>query len=237
MEIIPAIDIIEGRCVRLIKGDFSKEKVYNDNPREVARVWEELGVDRIHIVDLDGARLGKPVNRELILEITNEVDIPIEVGGGIRSLEVIREYIEGGVKKVVLGSIVLEDEEILKEWLSLYQENIIISLDVRRDKISAYGWLKDTNLSYIEYAKRLEEKGVKEFIYTNIERDGTLSGPDLIGLEHLIDVVHTPVIASGGISSLDDIIRLKEIGAKGAIIGKALYEGRLDLKEAIVYAH
>jgi len=237
MEIIPAIDIIEGRCVRLIKGDFSKEKVYNDNPRELARVWEELGVDRIHIVDLDGARLGKPVNRELILEITNEVDIPIEVGGGIRSLEVIREYIEGGVKKVVLGSIVLEDEEILKEWLSLYQENIIISLDVRRDKISAYGWLKDTNLSYIEYAKRLEEKGVKEFIYTNIERDGTLSGPDLIGLEHLIDVVHTPVIASGGISSLDDIIRLKEIGAKGAIIGKALYEGRLDLKEAIVYAH
>jgi len=237
MEIIPAIDIIEGRCVRLIKGDFSKEKVYNDNPREVARVWEELGVDRIHIVDLDGARLGKPVNRELILEITNEVDIPIEVGGGIRSLEVIREYIEGGVKKVVLGSIVLEDEEILKEWLSLYQENIIISLDVRRDKISAYGWLKDTNLSYIEYAKRLEEKGVKEFIYTNIERDGSLSGLDLIALEHLIDVVHTPVIASGGINSLDDIIRLQEIGAKGAIIGKALYEGRLDLKEAIVYAH
>ncbi|MGB9682376.1 MAG: 1-(5-phosphoribosyl)-5-[(5-phosphoribosylamino)methylideneamino]imidazole-4-carboxamide isomerase [bacterium] len=237
MEVIPAIDIIKGRCVRLTRGDFANEKTYSDNPKELVKLWEELGVDRIHIVDLDGARVGRPVNREMILDIAKEVNVPVEVGGGIRSLDAIRDYIENGIDRVVLGSIVLEDKKILEESLYLYQENITVSLDVREGRLSAYGWLKDTELSYIDYAKKLEEEGVKEFIYTNIERDGTLMGPDLIGLQQLINSVKTPIIASGGISSLEDIIKVKGLGTKGVIIGKALYEGRINLKEAIVYAH
>ncbi|MGC8717710.1 MAG: 1-(5-phosphoribosyl)-5-[(5-phosphoribosylamino)methylideneamino]imidazole-4-carboxamide isomerase [bacterium] len=237
MEVIPAIDIIKGRCVRLTRGDFANEKTYSDNPKELVKLWEELGVDRIHIVDLDGARVGRPVNREMILDIAKEVNVPVEVGGGIRSLDAIRDYIENGIDRVVLGSIVLEDKKILEESLYLYQENITVSLDVREGRLSAYGWLKDTELSYIDYAKKLEEEGVKEFIYTNIERDGTLMGPDLIGLQQLINSVKTPIIASGGISSLEDIIKVKGLGTKGVIIGKALYEGRINLKEAKVYAH
>lgn len=237
MEIIPAIDIIKGKCVRLTRGDFSKEKVYSDNPRELARIWEDCGADRIHVVDLDGAKSGRPENRETVLEIIKEVKVPVEIGGGVRSLGVVRDYIENGAKKVVLGSIVLEDKRMLEECLSLYLENIIVSLDVKKNKLSIYGWLKDTDISYIEYAKGLEEKGVKEFIYTDIERDGTLNGPDLIGLQHLINAVNASIIASGGISSVEDIIKIKEIGAKGVIIGKALYEGKLNLKEAKFYAY
>jgi len=237
MEIIAAIDIIKGKCVRLTKGDFSKEKVYSDNPRKLARIWEISGADRIHIVDLDGAKSGRLENRETVLEIIKEVKVPVEIGGGIRSLEIVKDYIENGARRIILGSIVLEDEKLLEECLSLYQESITISLDVRANKLSINGWLKDTDISYIEYAKRLEKKGVKEFIYTNIERDGTLYGPDLTGLSQLINTVRTPVIASGGISSIEDIIKIKELGAKGVIIGKALYEGKIDLKEAKLYAH
>ena len=237
MEIIPAIDIIEGRCVRLTRGDFSKKIVYSDNPISVAKEWESKGVDRIHIVDLDGAKSGRPVNRDIILKIIESVNIPVQIGGGIRSLDSIADYINGGARKVILGSIVFEDEYILKEAISRYQENIIVSLDVKEEKIFIHGWLKETEFNYIEIGKNLRDTGVKEFIYTNIERDGTLESPDIDGLKRFIDSVGVPTIASGGICKIEDIKRVKEAGAVGAIIGKALYEGKISLEEAIRYAH
>lgn len=237
MEIIPAIDIIEGKCVRLVKGDFTKKTVYSDDPIAVAKNWESKGADRIHIVDLDGARLGKPMNRSIISKIIKELKIPVQIGGGIRSLDCIEEYIDSGAKKVILSSIVFGDENLLERAISRYQENIIVSLDVRDEKILIHGWLKETKFNYIDIGKKLKDLGVKEFIYTNIEKDGTLNSPDIEGLKKFIASVGVPTIASGGISTIEDIKRIKESGATGAIIGKALYEGKIDLEEAITYAH
>lgn len=237
MEIIPAIDIIEGKCVRLIKGDFSKKTVYYDDPVTIARIWESKGADRIHIVDLDGAKTGKPANKETIFEIIKAVRVPTQVGGGIRSLDVIEEYINNGASKIILGSIAFEDEKLLEKVLLIYQENIIVSLDVRNENVLIHGWLKETGFNYIDVGKKLRDLGVKEFIYTNIERDGTLNSPDIEGLKKFISFVRVSTIASGGVSTLEDIKRIKEIGATGVIIGKALYEGKIKLEEAITYAH
>lgn len=237
MEIIPAIDIIEGKCVRLTKGDFSKKVVYSEDPIAVAKEWENRGADRIHIVDLDGAKLGKLVNKDIISKIIKSVKVPVQIGGGIRSLESIESYIEYGAKKVILGSIVFEDEELLEKALSKYQKNIIVSLDVKDEKVLINGWLRDTGSSYIEIGKKLKDLGVEEFIYTNIERDGTLYSPDIEGLKRFIKLVNVATIASGGISSIEDVKNVKKAGAVGAIIGKALYEGKISLEEAIKYAH
>lgn len=237
MEVIPAIDIIEGKCVRLTRGEFDKKVVYSDDPIDIAIQWESKGADRIHIVDLDGAKLGRPMNGDIIKKIIQKVSIPVEIGGGIRSIEVIQEYIRSGAKKVILGSIIFEDEALIKDVISRYQDNIIVSLDVRKGKVFIHGWEKETQINYIDAGKRLKEIGIKEFIYTNIDRDGTLGSPDIEGLKRFISLVNTPTIASGGISSMEDIKKIKEVGASGVIIGKALYEGRIKLEEAIAYAH
>ncbi|MGC8971384.1 MAG: 1-(5-phosphoribosyl)-5-[(5-phosphoribosylamino)methylideneamino]imidazole-4-carboxamide isomerase [bacterium] len=237
MEIIPAIDIIEGKCVRLTKGEFSKKVTYSDDPIAVAKEWENRGADRIHIVDLDGAVSGKLVNKDIILKIIKSVKVPVQIGGGIRSLENIENYIEYGARKVILGSIVFEDEKFLEKALLRYRENIIVSLDVKDEKVLIHGWLRNTGLSYIEIGKKFRDLGVKEFIYTNIERDGTLCSPDIEGLKRFITSVNVATIASGGIGSIEDVRNVKEAGAIGAIIGKALYEGKISLEEAIKYAH
>lgn len=237
MEVIPAIDIMEGKCVRLTRGEFDKKVIYSDDPIDIAIQWESKGADRIHLVDLDGAKTGKPVNKGIIKKIIGRVSIPVEVGGGIRSIETIQEYIECGAKKIILGSIVFEDEDTIEDIISKYQNSIIVSLDVREERIFIYGWGKGTQINYIDAGKRLKELGIKEFIYTNIDRDGTLGSPDIEGLRRFIRLVDIPTIASGGISSLEDIKSIKEVGASGVIIGKALYEGKIKLEEAIAYAH
>ena len=237
MDIIPAIDIIDGRCVRLTRGEFNKKVIYSEDPVEVAIKWESEGADRLHIVDLDGARTGRPVNDDIIKKIIKRVKIPVEVGGGIRSLDTVRDYIRSGAEKVILGSIVFEDEDLIKDIISSYRDNIIVSLDVRDERIFIHGWEKDTQINYIDAGKRLKESGIVEFIYTNIERDGTLESPDIVGLKKFIELVDVPTIASGGISSIEDIKRVKEIGASGVIIGKALYEGKIHLEEARNYAY
>lgn len=234
MEIIPAIDIIEGKCVRLIKGDFNKKTVYSNDPVMIARSWESKGANRIHIIDLDGAKSGRPINKDIILKIIKEVNIPVQVGGGVRSIDTIEEYINNGASKVILSSVIFEDEHLLKEALTKYPNNIIVSLDVRKEKVLIHGWLKKTEFNYIDIGKKLKDLGVKEFIYTNIERDGTLNSPDIEGLKRFITNVRVPTIASGGVSTLEDIKRIKEIGATGVIIGKALYEGKINLEEAII---
>ncbi len=231
MLIIPAIDIKNGKCVRLIQGDFNKEKIYNDNPVKVAKVWQSKGAKIVHIVDLDGAKNGALDNIEVIKDILQTVTIPIQIGGGIRNKESIDKLLGLGVSKVVLGTIIFEDEELFKELISQYPTQIIVSLDAKNGVLMKNGWLDSTDKNLIETAKRLEKLGVKRFIYTDVTKDGTLTSPNYESVESLLENINIPVIIAGGISNVSDIQKLKDIGVEGVIVGKALYEGRINLEE------
>jgi phosphoribosylformimino-5-aminoimidazole carboxamide ribotide isomerase len=207
--------------------------VYNDDPLEVAMRWQTLGAQRIHMVDLDGAAAGDVVNFDIIENIANAVLVPTQLGGGIRSLETITRVLKAGVERVILGTIAVENPELVKAACARYPDSIIVSVDGRDGQVATRGWLQGTSLSVIELAEKMVELGVKRFIYTDIGRDGTLSGPNFSGIENLIEAVKLPVIAAGGISSLEHLRELKLLGVEGAIIGKALYTGDIDLRQAV----
>jgi phosphoribosylformimino-5-aminoimidazole carboxamide ribotide isomerase len=207
--------------------------VYNDDPLEVAMRWQTLGAQRIHMVDLDGAAAGDVVNFDIIENIANAVLVPTQLGGGIRSLETITRVLKAGVERVILGTIAVENPELVKAACARYPDSIIVSVDGRDGQVATRGWLQGTSLSVIELAEKMVELGVKRFIYTDIGRDGTLSGPNFTGIENLIEAVKLPVIAAGGISSLEHLRELKLLGVEGAIIGKALYTGDIDLRQAV----
>lgn len=233
MLIIPAIDIKMGKCVRLTQGNYDTEVVYSDNPLEVAKTWEKTGAKCIHIVDLDGARTGKLTNLEVIKKIAKTLRIPLQVGGGLRDKSAIQDLLGSGISRVVLGTVVFEDDLLLRAMLKKYADRVMIALDARHEKLLIRGWLKRTNKNLIETAKYLEDLGSGIFIYTDIVRDGTMTKPNYKQIELLLNSVNIPLIVSGGIATLQDIKRLKSMGVFGAILGKALYEGKLNLKEAI----
>ncbi len=239
MMIIPAIDIIGGKVVRLEKGDFNKEKVYPLDPVEAAKTWEAKGAEFLHIVDLDGAREGKIKNAGLIVKIIEAVKIPCEVGGGLREEKDVEYFLKKGAKRVVLGTKAL-DVSYLKKLVAKFKEKIAVSIDFRHMGdgmiVAKTGWLEKTNLGPVALAKDMQDAGVKTIIVTDISKDGTLAGPNIEGLKQILNVVSISVIASGGVASLEDIRKLKAIENKnleGVIIGKALYEGRIDLEKAI----
>ena len=230
MDIIPAIDIKEGRCVRLKQGDFNKEEVYGNDPVEMALYWQEKGVNRIHVVDLDGAKEGHTINFSLISEIVSALKIPVQVGGGIRTIDTIKKYLESGVDRVILGTVALKKPGILKKALKVYgPDRVLVGVDVKQGKVAVEGWIETTEETAYDTINKLKEIGVKTFIYTDISRDGMLSGPNLTGIKELAQLNGVNLIASGGISSNNDIKKLKEIGINSAIVGKALYKGRLKL--------
>ncbi len=231
MLIIPAIDIRNGKCVRLTQGDFDQEKIYNDNPVEIAKVWQSKGAKIIHLVDLDGAKSGSLSNVNVIRDILAAVTIPIQIGGGIRNKESIDKLLALGVSRVVLGTIVFEDEELFKQLMSQYPSQIIVSLDAKNGVLMKNGWLESTDKSLIETAKYLEKLGVKRFIYTDATKDGTLTSPNYEAIKNLLENINIPVIIAGGISNVSDIQKLKDIGVEGVIVGKALYEERINLEE------
>ncbi len=233
MLVIPAIDIKNGKCVRLTQGNFAQETIYGDDPVAMAKKWEKEGAQMLHIVDLDGAKNGKPVNFEIIKKIVKTVDIPVQVGGGIRDEKTIKILLSLKIKRVVLGTIALENKNELKNLLKNFSSQISIALDTRNGRLLKKGWLENTNQNLLKTAQMLEDLGVKQFIYTNVTRDGTLTQPDYLEIEILLKKIKTPIIVSGGISSTADINRLKTMGVEGVIIGKALYEGRINLKEAV----
>ncbi len=233
MEIIPAVDIRKGKCVRLFQGDYNQETVFSDNPIDVAMNWQSMGAPRLHIVDLDGAASGNPENLDTIKQIASAVLIPVQMGGGIRRLELIEEVLKAGVDRVVIGTAAAEDPMLIKEACSHYRESLVVSLDTRDGYIATHGWLKDTNLKAIEFAKSLISLGVGRFIYTDISRDGTLTEPNTTAIFELVNALRVPVIASGGISNVNHLKMLKKLGVEGAIIGKALYTGDLNLKQAL----
>lgn len=236
MLIIPAIDIIGGKVVRLEKGDFNKEKVYALDPLQAARTWEEKGAKFLHIVDLDGARDGKIKNADTIVKIIKNVKIPCEVGGGLRDKSDIKYFLKNGASRVVLGTRAFEDPKYLAELVGKFNEKIVVSVDFSGNKVVKKGWQEKTDLEPMNVIREMQAMGVRIIVVTDISVDGTLMGPKIEILKEILETVDISVIASGGISSLGDIKKLKEIENKnleGVIIGKALYEGKIDLKEAI----
>ncbi|MBU0759541.1 MAG: 1-(5-phosphoribosyl)-5-[(5-phosphoribosylamino)methylideneamino]imidazole-4-carboxamide isomerase [Candidatus Omnitrophica bacterium] len=236
MIIIPAIDIIQGRVVRLHQGNFGKETFYSDDPVETALMWQKKGATFLHIVDLDGARLGEIKNRAIIDRIIKKVSMSCEVGGGIRDEKDIEYFLKQGAKRVVLGTRALEDPDYLKKVISEFGESIVVGIDFAGKKVVKKGWQENTNLRPDAVASHMQKLGVRTIEVTDIVMDGTLKGPNMEMLKKILAAVDMAVIASGGISSLGDIKALRGIGGKhleGVIIGRALYEGKVDLKEAI----
>ena len=237
MIIYPAIDLKDGKPVRLTKGDFSTTERVAEDALETARAFERAGASFLHMVDLDGALYGAPVNEAVIKSIVEQTYLQVQVGGGIRTEKTVVRYLnEVGVSCVILGSVALRDPDFAKAMIKKYRERIAIGIDAKNGKVSGSGWLDDSDVDYIELAKAMCDAGAKTIIYTDIGRDGMLSGPDLEGLGALNKAVPAAVVASGGVTTLDDIKDLAALGLAGAILGKAIYKGTLSLEEALAAA-
>lgn len=234
MEIIPAIDIKGGKCVRLYQGDYNQETVFSEDPVTAALTWYSQGARWLHIVDLDGAAAGEPQNMEVVEEITKESGLLIELGGGIRQEEVAEKLLHQGVNRIILGTAAIENRELVKKLCQQFGEAIAVSLDARDGKIAIEGWRKNTVFEVFRLSQEMVDAGVKRFIYTDIKRDGTLTEPNFDVISRLLAEATVPIIVAGGICKLDHLQRLKELGVEGAIIGKALYTGDIDLGETIV---
>ena len=233
MEVIPAIDLRRGRCVRLYQGDYSQETVFSGEPVEVARHWHSLGAERLHIVDLDGAAKGELCHGALVEEIVRAVDIPVELGGGLRSMELVEQVLACGVGRAILGTAALRDAALVEEACRRFGERIVVSVDARGGLVATHGWVERSAVTTVEVAERMAGLGVQRLIYTDIARDGTLSGPNFAAVSALVERAAVPVIAAGVISSVEHVRRLSETGVEGAIVGRALYTGDLDLVEAL----
>jgi phosphoribosylformimino-5-aminoimidazole carboxamide ribotide isomerase len=238
MIIFPAVDIRNGKCVRLLQGDYKKETVYSDTPEEEALRWQNQGGEFLHLVDLDGAKEGKPANLEAVGKICKAVNIPCELGGGIRNFEDAESVLSAGVSRIILGTVACENPDLVQQLLNKFgKEKIVVGIDAKNGKAAVRGWLEATDLDAVELALKFSSLGVGRIIYTDISTDGMLSGPNFDGIANLCDKVpECMIVASGGVSSVDDIKKLKALNKEnleGAIVGKALYDGRVTLKELL----
>lgn len=236
MIVIPAVDIKQGKCVRLLQGRMQQATLYSDDPAKMARKWETCGASLIHIVDLDGAFAKKVQNLETIKNILFHIDVPIQLGGGIRDIETIEMYINAGVSKVIIGSQALYNPDLVKEACKKFKGRIIVGIDAKNGMVAVEGWSKVSQTRAVDLAKKFEQCGVAAINFTDIHRDGMQTGPNIEETAALADAVSIPIVASGGVNTIEDIKNLLEIenrGVTGVITGRALYEGSLDLKEAI----
>ncbi|HHF7038902.1 TPA: 1-(5-phosphoribosyl)-5-[(5-phosphoribosylamino)methylideneamino]imidazole-4-carboxamide isomerase [Streptococcus mutans] len=233
MKILPAIDIKNGRAVRLVKGDFEQETVVNDNVLDQASIFMEAGIQYIHVVDLDGALEGRAANRDLIAKIKEMTGLAIEVGGGIRTIEQIEDYLSVGINRVIIGSMAVKHPQFVKEALDKFgSDKIVVGIDAKNGMVATEGWLETSTVDYISLALEMEKMGVRLFVYTDVDRDGTLTGPNFEHYEKLIaHLTSAKVIASGGIHALSDLQQLEKIGVAGTIVGKAYYNGNISLKD------
>lgn len=233
MIILPAIDIIDGKPVRLYQGDYSKKEIVAEDILETAKSFQAAGAEYIHLVDLDGAKKGELVNGDVIIKVAQTLDIPVEIGGGIRTFETIEYLINNGISRVILGTSAMEDEELLTKAINAFGDKIAVGIDCKDGYAYGRGWLESSQLYYIDFAKRLEKLGVKNVIVTDISKDGTLEGPNVEMLEKLSKEVNMDITASGGIRDLENIKDLNDLNLYGAITGKAVYAKTLSLEEAI----
>jgi phosphoribosylformimino-5-aminoimidazole carboxamide ribotide isomerase len=233
MIIMPAVDIRNGKCVRLIHGEKDKETVYSDNPVDMAKKWIDAGAERLHVIDLDGAFSGKPQNLKWVVDIKKSTNITIQLGGGLRSLDSIRSVLNEGIDHVILGSVILEEAGLAEQAFKEFQKRIMVALDVKGDNVAIHGWIDDSGFPLKEAIGVVERLGGTEIIFTDIDRDGTLGGANIKRVEQVMKDTSLKVYASGGVTTIEDIKKLKSIGSPGCIVGKALYEGKIDLKEAL----
>ena len=233
MQIYPAIDLKNGQCVRLKQGRFDDVTSYGDDPVQRAKIWEEAGATYIHVVDLDGARTGNSYNLEAIKKIVAAVNVPIQTGGGIRSMRDIEQRIDAGVSRVIIGTAAVNNPELVKEAVRVYGDKIAVGIDASKGMVATDGWEKISDVPAIELCKKMAEIGVKTVVYTDISKDGMMSGPNIESTKELVEESGIDIIASGGVSAMSDLEGVESINAQGVIIGKALYQGALDLKEII----
>ncbi|MBN3962347.1 1-(5-phosphoribosyl)-5-[(5-phosphoribosylamino)methylideneamino]imidazole-4-carboxamide isomerase [Nostoc sp. NMS8] len=236
MDVIPAIDLLEGHCVRLYQGDYDRSQVFSENPADVAKQWVDEGANRLHIVDLDGAKAGKVVNLKAIEAIAHAVSVPIEIGGGLRDRTSVQQIFNLGIQWAILGTIAVEQPQLVQELCQEFPEQIIIGIDARNGRVATRGWLETSEVLATQLSVQMQELGAAAIIYTDIHRDGTLRGPNLEALRELAAAISIPIIASGGVSSLTDLLSLLALesqGVNGVIVGRALYTGDILLKEAL----
>ncbi|MCI9635346.1 MAG: 1-(5-phosphoribosyl)-5-[(5-phosphoribosylamino)methylideneamino]imidazole-4-carboxamide isomerase [Hungatella sp.] len=234
MQLYPAIDMKDGRCVRLTQGLFDNLKVYSEDPVDIAKMWVSQGATFLHLVDLDGALAGQSVNRSVIRGIVESVSVPVQVGGGIRSHEAVKSMLELGVRRVIIGTRAAKEPEFIRELTARFDpEQIVAGIDAKDGLVAVEGWEKVSSITALELCLRMKEYGVRHVVYTDISRDGMLSGPNVEATKKLTKDTGLDIIASGGVSCMDDLRKLRDRGIRGAIIGKALYEKKLDLKEAV----
>ena len=233
MQIIPAIDIIEGKCVRLTEGDYAQKKIYNENPLEVAKAFEGIGLMRLHLVDLDGAKAGEVVNWKVLEKIANNTKLKIDFGGGIKTEATLKTVLDTGASYATIGSLAVKNELLFQEWIARFGAKVfMLGADVFEEKIAIGGWMEKTEISVFDFMKSYIDKGVKQIFCTDIKKDGKLEGPSIELYQKIIEqfpALH--LIASGGVSSLDDLIELEEIGCSAAIVGKAIYENKITISE------
>jgi phosphoribosylformimino-5-aminoimidazole carboxamide ribotide isomerase len=236
MQVIPAIDLLDGKCVRLYQGDYHQASIFHENPVEVAQQWAAEGATRLHVVDLDGAKAGKSVNLSVIEAIASAINIPVQVGGGLRDRVSVARLLETGVQQAILGTVAVEKPELVTQLCQEFPHQIVVGIDARDGLVATKGWLETSAVTAIDLAQRMANQGVAAIIYTDIHRDGTLSGPNLDALRELAESIDLPVIASGGVSSLTDLLSLlslETLGVRGVIVGRAIYTGDVSLKEAV----
>jgi phosphoribosylformimino-5-aminoimidazole carboxamide ribotide isomerase len=236
MRLYPAIDILDGKAVRLTKGDFDARTVYEDDPLDAARSWVEQGARYLHVVDLDGAKAGSPQNLEHLERMTRELDVPVQYGGGLRDLGAVRDALRAGAQRIVLGTAAFRDVDFLDEAVAAWGDRVVVSVDVRGGKVSAAGWQETTQMPADDAIRRLQDRGVRQFVYTNVDKDGMLEGLDLEEVAWIASIVRGKFIISGGVGSIEDLIGLKslrQVNLGGVIAGKALYEKRFTVPEAL----
>lgn len=233
MRIYPAIDIKDGKCVRLLKGDFNEVTVYGDNPADMAVKWEDQGGEFIHVVDLDGAVKGHGVNADVIKEICKRVSVPVQTGGGIRTMEDIEAKLACGISRVIIGTKAVSDAEFVKKAVEKYGDKIVIGIDAKDGMVAVEGWEKVSEFKAVDFAKKMAEIGVKTIVYTDIATDGTLAGPNIEAMKEMVENVDVDIIASGGVGNTEHIKSLVPTGVEGVIVGRAIYTGDVDLKTAI----
>jgi phosphoribosylformimino-5-aminoimidazole carboxamide ribotide isomerase len=233
MQIIPAIDIIEGKCVRLTEGDYAQKKIYNEDPLEVAKAFEGIGLMRLHLVDLDGAKAGEVVNWKVLEKLANQTQLKIDFGGGIKTEVSLKTVLDTGATYATIGSLAVKSPEVFQEWIARFGAKVfMLGADVFEEKIAIGGWLEKTNITVFDFMKSYMQKGVKQIFCTDIQKDGKLQGPSIELYQKILDQFpDLQLIASGGVSSLDDLIKLEEIGCSAAIVGKAIYENKISINE------
>jgi phosphoribosylformimino-5-aminoimidazole carboxamide ribotide isomerase len=235
MILLPAVDILDGKAVRLTRGEFDQSTVYDADPLDAARRWVADGARSLHVVDLDGAKSGAPVNIEHVRRITAEVPVPVQVGGGLRTIDAVRDAVEAGAARVLIGTAAYQDVDFLDAALAEFGDRVVVSIDAREGRLAGAGWTEQTDIPIEAVIERLGARGVRRFVYSSIDRDGLLAGPDLDGARRVAEAVRGTYVSSGGVSSLEDLrslVELRQVNLSGVIVGKALYEGRFAVAEA-----